>query len=329
MIEELTSYFAESFYTQRDERILRAFDKYQEGLGLEGEEGIRLKESARRTLEEELVASGQSEEDRVFINPEEFFPGGVRNDEKIDDFRRDMIRSHGGQQMLWSFAGTTGAMTVITEKHLESLGRDLDSLKPTGMKRKDRSGGDFPSKGTVPLYLYGDGSASSVYQKEKAKLRFDRCRDRSGFDWNQKKYDPNYTVEKRDWFGALNRDGEWVALSSGGDGHTESAEDETALKREIELVPTLNGPLIFDAALILCGPEEEEYYYSLEGELYGAVKTDRQATVDRLKESLAGQSPVGIVLPSGTDEETRKAYETLLEDLVPEQAAKFSHTRSL
>ncbi|MDC7224765.1 MAG: hypothetical protein PQJ60_13550, partial [Spirochaetales bacterium] len=320
MIEELLSYFEEGFYQEKDEKIVQALAEYEQGRNLPGEEGVALREQARRELESQLVASGQAEEETVFINPEEFFPEGQRDQDKIDTFRRDMTRSHAGQQMLWSFAGTTGAMTVITEKHLESLGRDLDRLKPAALRRKEKAKKEKKkSPGTVSLYLYGDGSCSEVYDKQKAKLDFNRCRDKSGFDWNQAKYDPNYSVEKKGWFGGLNKEGIWEAVDTQPAGTSRpSVNSQTAPKREIELVSTLNGALIFDAALLLCGPEEEEYYYSLDGELYGAVKTDRSATVNRLKESLKGQSPAGIVLPAGVEEETRKAYEELLSELSDE-----------
>ncbi|MDC7220339.1 MAG: hypothetical protein PQJ59_10380 [Spirochaetales bacterium] len=315
MIEELTGYFSEDYYKEQDEKIVEAMKDYEEGRALPGEEGIQLKEKARRELESQLVSSGQAEADTVFINPEEFFPEGQRDEEKIEEFRREMTRSHAGQQMLWSFAGTTGSFTVLTEKQLESFGRDLDSLKPAALRRQDAQKKTKPTPGTVPLYLYGDGSSSQTYQKSKAKLSFDRCRDKSGFNWNQREYDPNYSVEKQGWFGGLNQEEVWEAVETASAPGDPSIPGQSAPKREIELINTLDGALIFDTALLLCGPEEEEYYYNLDGELYGAVKTDRAATVARLKESLKGEAPVGIVLPGGVDEATRKTYDDLLVEL--------------
>ncbi len=307
MIDELLSYFSKDSYTKKDEEIQKAFDLYEEGLSLDGPEGEARKEEARHSIESQLVASGQAEQDSVFFNPDEFFPGGRRDSERIDAFRKDMLLNRSSQQMLWSFAGTTGAMTVLTEKHLESLGRNLEDLKPAGMRRNRIKKNSAAETGSSRIYLYGDGSVSETYNKEKARLRFDRTSDKGGFDWNREKYDPNYRVEKQGWFGALNKEGDWVMVdeTSGRQGGiTAEPEGQT---REIRMVSTLDGPVIFDTALLLV-QEEEEYYYTLEGELYGAVKNDPDAAWKRVEAELKGTSPVGVVLPQGTPDEVKKVY---------------------
>ena len=306
MIGEVFNYISEGFYQKKDDEIVQAFDSYEKGLQ---EDNPALQNEARRTLESQLVASGQMEEESAFINPDEFFPNGQRDQERIDDFRRTMTMHHSGQQVLWTFAGTTGSMSVLTEKHLESMGRSLDDLKPAALVRSEkRKRSPQTGKNTTRLYLYGDGTASSEYSKEKAKVRFDRMRDSSGFNWNLNAYDPNYQVRKEGWTGAFDKEGDWVRLE------TESyAEDEAITttpltqKKEITLIHTLDGPLIYDAALLLAS-EEEEYYYSMEGELYGGVKNDPEETLKKLQAELKGTVPRALVLPEATPEETKQLY---------------------
>ena len=219
-----------------------------------------------------------------------------------------MIRARSGQQMLWSFAGTTGAMTVLTEKHLESLGRDLAGLKPAGMRRsrKKASRPDRES-GCVRLYLYGDGTASETYHGDKARLRFDRMKDSGGFDWQREKYDPNYRVDRRGWFGALSEEGDWVMVDEQTGQEAGISAEPGKNNESIQLIYTLDGPLLIDTALLL-GKEEEAYYYTLEGELYGAVKNDPASSWKNVETALAGRNPVGVVLPEGTGKDIQKIY---------------------
>ncbi len=306
MIGEVFNYISEGFYQKKDDEVVQAFDSYERGLQ---KDNPALQNEARRALESQLVSSGQMEEESAFINPNEFFPNGQRDQDRIDDFRRTMILHHSGQQVLWTFAGTTGSMSVLTEKHLESMGRSLDDLKPAALVRSEkRKKTPQTGKNTTRLYLYGDGTASSEYSKEKAKVRFDRMRDSSGFNWNLSSYDPNYQVRKEGWTGAFDKEGDWVRLE------TESyAEDEAITttpltqKKEITLIHTLDGPLVYDAALLLAS-EEEEYYYSMDGELYGGVKNDPGETLKKLQAELKGSVPRALVLPEATPEETKQLY---------------------
>ena len=306
MIGEVFNYISEGFYQKKDDEVVQAFDSYEKGLQ---EDNPSLQNEARRALESQLVASGQMEEESAFINPDEFFPNGQRDQDRIDDFRRTMTMHHSGQQVLWTFAGTTGSMSVLTEKHLESMGRSLDDLKPAALVRSEkRKRSPQTGNNTTRLYLYGDGTASSEYSKEKAKVRFDRMRDSSGFNWNLNAYDPNYQVRKEGWTGAFDKEGEWVRLETEAHGEDEGISVTSASrKKEITLIHTLDGPLVYDAALLLAS-EEEEYYYSMDGELYGGVKNDPEETLKKLQAELKGSEPRALVLPEATPEETKQLY---------------------
>ena len=306
MIGEVFNYISEGFYQKKDDEVVQAFDSYEKGLQ---EDNPSLQNEARRTLEYQLVSSGQMEEESAFINPDEFFPNGQRDQDRIDDFRRTMTMHHSGQQVLWTFAGTTGSMSVLTEKHLESMGRSLDDLKPAALVRSEkRKKTPQTGKNTTRLYLYGDGTASSEYSKKKAKVRFDRMQDSSGFNWNLNAYDPNYQVRKQGWTGAFDKEGEWVRLETEAHGEDEGISVTPASrKKEITLIHTLDGPLVYDAALLLAS-EEEEYYYSMDGELYGGVKNDPEETLKKLQAELKGSEPRALVLPEATPEETKQLY---------------------
>ncbi len=306
MIGEVFNYISEGFYQKKDDEVVQAFDSYERGLN---EDNPTLQNEARRALESQLVSSGQMEEESAFINPDEFFPGGQRDQDRIDDFRRTMTMHHSGQQVLWTFAGTTGSMSVLTEKHLESMGRSLDDLKPAALVRSEkRKRSPQTGKNTTRLYLYGDGTASSEYSKEKAKVRFDRMQDSSGFNWNLNSYDPNYQVQKEGWTGAFDKEGDWVRLETESHGEEEGiTTTPLTQKKEITLIHTLDGPLVYDAALLLAS-EEEEYYYSMDGELYGGVKNDPGETLKKLQTELKGTEPRALVLPEATPEETKQLY---------------------
>jgi len=117
--------------------------------------------------------------------------------------------------------GTTGSMTIISKSSMQKDGFVYEKYLPIEELKKQTERSPISKElsknpNAVPIYMYLDGTVSSKYDKEKEKFCFDTLKDRSGFDWNKKGWDPNYEVSKKDWKGKFDENGVWRRVELSG-----------------------------------------------------------------------------------------------------------------
>lgn len=109
----------------------------------------------------------------------------------------------------------------------------------------------------VPFYIYSDGTVTNEYNPEKSKYRLDALRDKSGFDWARKGWDPNYEVQK-DGGSAILYDPNYSLISTFEriflltDGDIYGAEQENA-EKTVFLIKEAMGEMGIKSIKTVCG----------------------------------------------------------------------------
>lgn len=130
---------------------------------------------------------------------ETIVPKGRVDRKALDNFEKEIIKNHMYQKHLWEFMGTTSSFGIITKIGLSNSNKNLDEYLPLSYKEDINIKSPIASilddiPDSVPIYLYFDGTASTLYDKNRALEAFDTTIDRSGFNWDMKGYDPNYLL---------------------------------------------------------------------------------------------------------------------------------------
>lgn len=319
MLKELSWYIENDRFTGIVEEIEAKAQQYSQAL-LTGTAIEAAREEFRRICQWHVEKSGYKTSKDSFINPDlEFFDGANINREALNTFEKEIIKAHMYQKHLWEFMGTTGCMTIISQSAMKEDGFVYEQYLPLSYSknRKEKSPIENILKenpGTVPIYIYPDGSVSNEYHRDKAKIRFDILKDKSGFDWSRKGWDPNYEVEKTDWHGEYDENNSWVMVKEKNESEKQTSLPGAKLERipVIEIIKDENETILYDPGYSLISVFEKIYLLA-DGEIYGAEQTDIDETVKIIKTAMEeiGAKKIDIIagrkeIIRRTDKKSRK-----------------------
>ena len=294
MLKELSWYIEKNRFTDIVEEIEEKAEAYRHSMeNALDDSGLR-REEFRQLCQWHMDKSGYRSEDSSFIDIDsEFLDGSEINRKALDTFEKEIIKAHMYQKHLWEFMGTTGTMTVITKTEMASNGQNYEDYLPIEFKKNNEprspiSGILAENPNAVPIYIYPDGTASSEYDGSKSKARFDTIRDRSGFDWRRKGWDPNYEIQKDGWHGEFDGDGSWIMVreersQSNPDGYSGARFDRFP---EIEILKDGENAILYDPQYSLLSTFERIYLVS-DGDVYGSETTDATETARLIKDAMA------------------------------------------
>ena len=312
MLKELSWYIENDRFTGIVEEIESKAQQYSQAL-LTGTAIEDAREEFRRICQWHVEKSGYKTSKDSFINPDlEFFDGANINREALNTFEKEIIKAHMYQKHLWEFMGTTGCMTIISQSAMKEDGFVYEQYLPLSYSknRKEKSPIENILKenpGTVPVYIYPDGSVSNEYHRDKAKIRFDILKDKSGFDWSRKGWDPNYEVEKTDWHGEYDENNSWVMVKEKNESEKQTSLPGAKLERipVIEIIKDENETILYDPGYSLISVFEKIYLLA-DGEIYGAEQTDIDETVKIIKTAMAEIGAKKIDIIAGRKEIIRR-----------------------
>jgi len=283
MLKEILWYIEPGRYSGITKELGGALRSYAEGKANGAEESrlCPLREDARLLFESHSERCGIG---RGFINIDsEFFDGAELDEAASGGYIKRIISGYGRQRVLWTYMGTTGAMTAVSKTAMADRGQRYEDLLPAECKESGKKHKPpYIGKGEPLVYMYADGKASSEYDHERAKLRFDRLECSSGLDW-EKGYDPNGSVKKDGWHGTYDHTGTWV--KSEGDAPATPLPTVGMMPAAIELIRTDDGIILNDPDLLLLSPPLIVYATEL-GEPYGNLELDRAKTLAAIAKAL-------------------------------------------
>ena len=294
MLKELSWYIEKNRFTDIVEEIEEKAEAYRHSMANALDDSGLRREEFRQLCQWHMEKSGYRSEDSSFIDIDsEFLDGSEINRKALDTFEKEIIKAHMYQKHLWEFMGTTGTMTVITKTEMASNGQKYEDYLPIEFKKNNEprspiSGILAENPNAVPIYIYPDGTASSEYDGSKSKARFDTIRDRSGFDWRRKGWDPNYEIQKDGWHGEFDGDGSWIMVreersQSNPDGYSGARFDRFP---EIEILKDGENAILYDPQYSLLSTFERIYLVS-DGDVYGSETTDATETARLIKDAMA------------------------------------------
>ncbi|MDD7458679.1 MAG: hypothetical protein PUK78_02095 [Spirochaetales bacterium] len=293
MLKELSWYIEKNRFTDIVEEIEEKAEAYRHSMADALDDSGLRREEFRQLCQWHMEKSGYRNEDSSFIDIDsEFLDGSEINRKALDTFEKEIIKAHMYQKHLWEFMGTTGTMTVITKTEMASNGQKYEDYLPIEFKKNNEprspiSGILAENPNAVPIYIYPDGTASSEYDGSKSKARFDTIKDRSGFDWRRKGWDPNYEIQKDGWHGEFDGDGSWIMVreersQSNPDGYSGARFDRFP---EIEILKDGENAILYDPQYSLLSTFERIYLVS-DGDVYGSETTDATETVRLIKDAM-------------------------------------------
>ena len=293
MLKELSWYIEKNRFTDIVEEIEEKAEAYRHSMANALDDSGLRREEFRQLCQWHMEKSGYRNKDSSFIDIDsEFLDGSEINRKALDTFEKEIIKAHMYQKHLWEFMGTTGTMTVITKTEMASNGQKYEDYLPIEFKKNNEprspiSGILAENPNAVPIYIYPDGTASSEYDGSKAKARFDTIRDRSGFDWRRKGWDPNYEIQKDGWHGEFDGDGSWIMVreersQSNPDGYSGARFDRFP---EIEILKDGENAILYDPQYSLLSTFERIFLVS-DGDVYGSETTDATETVRLIKDAM-------------------------------------------
>ena len=278
----------------------------------------KLRAAAQQLCAHHLVHSGIREEQNVCINIDaEFCSEGTVNQENLNRFIKEIVKAYCYQKVLWEYMGTTSSFTCISTLAMEQDGFVYEDYLPVSYKRDaaQKEAEKIKRENKVPLYAYADGTISKHYDKNKARFRFDTLKDTSGFNWH-KGYDPNDTIEKKDWHGAFDKDGIWVKVNE-----SEKTKEIGSITQptvaQLKLIKEADGALLYDGSGFFSDNSDIVYLNGLL-QIYAQSQSDRQATVERIKEALKelqAHSITQVACPAAHKKETLERYRKALGSL--------------
>ena len=319
MLKELSWYIENDRFTGIVEEIESKAQQYSQAL-LTGTAIEDAREEFRRICQWHVEKSGYKTSKDSFINPDlEFFDGANINREALNTFEKEIIKAHMYQKHLWEFMGTTGCMTIISQSAMKEDGFVYEQYLPLSYSKNCKEKSPIANilkenPGTVPVYIYPDGSVSNEYNRDKAKIRFDILKDKSGFDWSRKGWDPNYEVEKTDWHGEYDENNSWVMVKEKNESEKQTSLPGAKLERipVIEIIKDENETILYDPGYSLISVFEKIYLLA-DGEIYGAEQTDIDETVKIIKTAMEeiGAKKIDIIagrkeIIRGTGKNSRK-----------------------
>ena len=291
MLKELSWYIETNRFSEIVKEIEEKAENYSQALTLQDERVEKIREEFRSLCQWHIEKSGYKTEETSYINVDtEFFNGANINREALDTFEKEIIKAHMYQKHLWEFMGTTGNMTIISKEGMKKDGFHYERYLPLEYKKIHKAKSPISNildenSNTVPIYMYSDGTISSEYSPEKSKIRFDVLKDKSGFDWSRKGWDPNYEVEKNDWHGEYDDNNSWVMVKESKNETNNLPGAKIQETPVIEIIKDNEMTILYDPGYSLISIFEKIYLLK-NGEIYGAEETDIEETVKIIKTAM-------------------------------------------
>jgi hypothetical protein len=331
MVRELSWYLDDNRFTNMAAELQGSVEEYESMLqsGSDEETVSVYREKTRELFEDHCVRSGLRDLENHYVNIDaEFFDGNKLNQDALDDFIKNILKGHCYQKVLWTYMGTTESFTQISKIEMERAGLKYEDYLPIEYKKnqaKKEPLNETLEDNVVPFYIYGDGSISTEYFHDKARLQFDTLADTSGVNWGEG-YDPNGNIKKEGWHGGYDAEGTWVRIDE-----TENAKvDQAGWKpgtQTIEVLKDGDTAILYDPGMILLSPEIL-LYLTEAGEEYGKLRVDQRHTVEEIQKTLKelgvskiGAISVGIAM---LREDTVEQYRAVLGELATEEIEALS-----
>ena len=322
MLKELSWYIETNRFTNIVEKIEEKATAYSDALKADSDNKDELREDLRAYCQWHMEKSGYKTESVPYINIDlEFFNGQEINRDALNLFEKEIIKAHMYQKHLWEFMGTTGSMTVISKTAMNHDGFDYEKYLPLEHQKTHKPKSPISNilrenPSAIPFYIYFDGSVSSEYNPNNSKLRFDVLKDKSGFDWTKKGWDPNYEVQKEGWHGEYDETGTWTMVRE--DNNSLKKKDYAGAKfekvPEIEILKDGDKAILYDPNYSLISTFERIFLLT-NGEIYGAEREDTEKTVALIKKAMAeiGITSIKAVCGEKNKTVTKKLNENLVE----------------
>lgn len=294
MLKELSWYIETNRFTNIVGEIEEKAAAYSEALRTDAENREELRDDLRELCQWHMEKSGYRTESVSYINIDmEFFNGHEINRAALDTFEKEIIKAHMYQKHLWEFMGTTGSMTVISKSAMRRDGFAYESFLPLEYRKAHRaksplSGILKENPAAVPFYIYPDGTVSDEYNPEKSKYRLDALRDKSGFDWTRKGWDPNYEVQKDGWHGEYDETGIWTMVREGMGEYEKTGYAGARFEKfpEIEILKDGDSAILYDPDYSLISTFGRIFLLA-DGGIYGAEQENAEKTVSLIKDAMA------------------------------------------
>ena len=293
MLKELSWYIETNRFTNIVEEIEEKAAAYSEALKTDSENKEELRDDLRTLCQWHMEKSGYKTESVPYINIDlEFFDGHDINRAALSTFEKEIIKAHMYQKHLWEFMGTTGSMTAISKTAMRQDGFVYESYLPLEYKKTHNAKSPISNileenPDAVPIYIYPDGSVSGEYNPEKSKFRLDALRDKSGFDWTRKGWDPNYEVHKEGWHGEYDETGTWTMVREGKGEYEKTSYAGARFEKlpEIEILKDGDRAILYDPNYSLISTFERIFLLT-DGNIYGVEQEDAEKTVSLIKEAM-------------------------------------------
>ena len=293
MLKELSWYIETNRFTNIVEEIEEKAAAYSEALKTDSENKEELRDDLRTLCQWHMEKSGYKTESVPYINIDlEFFDGHDINRAALSTFEKEIIKAHMYQKHLWEFMGTTGSMTVISKTAMRQDGFVYESYLPLEYKKTHNAKSPISNileenPDAVSIYIYPDGSVSGEYNPEKSKFRLDALRDKSGFDWTRKGWDPNYEVHKEGWHGEYDETGTWTMVREGKGEYEKTSYAGARFEKlpEIEILKDGDRAILYDPNYSLISTFERIFLLT-DGNIYGVEQEDAEKTVSLIKEAM-------------------------------------------
>ena len=318
MIREISWYIEKNRFSNIVNDLETKAESYENSLINKKKNSEKLREEFRQLCQWHMEKSGYRSTESSFINVDlEFFNGAELNKEALHTFEKEIIKAHMYQKHLWEFMGTTGTMTVISKLGMKKDGFIYENYLPIEYRKTNKPKSPISNilkenQNAVPMYIYSDGNISNEYDPEKSKARFDTLKDKSGFDWSKKGWDPNYEIQKEDWRGEYDKDGNWIMVRNSD--NPEDARTYSGAKLQsvpvIELIKEGNSGILYDPGNSLLNTFERIFILT-NGQVYGAETQDTLATVSLIKDAMKELGIKQIVQVNGKDANTVQFYKKL------------------
>ena len=306
MLKELSWYIETDRFTKIVEEMEAKAKAYSEALKAGSEDREELREDLRAYCQWHMEKSGYKTDEVPYINIDlEFFNGNEINREALNTFEKEIIKAHMYQKHLWEFMGTTGSMTVISKASMKNDGFDYEKNLPLEYKKTHKPKSPISNilkenPDAVSFYIYKDGTVSSEYNPEKSKAGFNILKDKSGFDWKRKGWDPNYEVQKDGWHGEYDETGCWTMVREDNDFIDKDKYAGARFEKlpEIEILKDGEKAILYDPGYSLISTFERVFLLA-DGEVYGAEREDAERTVLLIKKAMAEIGTASIKAISG------------------------------
>ncbi|WP_028973398.1 hypothetical protein [Spirochaeta cellobiosiphila] len=262
------------------------------------------RDSVQETLKKAIRFSPQCP--YINVDAEFFSPEGDFDEARLNKFQRQVLLEHTGQQMLWSFAGTTSTYSPLSKDKLKESGIQYEDLLPLELSQSHNTQAPQGNQ----LFIHPSGQISPNKSGGDNKVRYDRLTDQSGFDWTAG-YDPGRNI-KKDWEGAYDKDGYWTQAGGAYTEHTPI--------RGLGNNSQLHLVFLDDTHVILEDPDNileegaSEIFYTESGDIYGGRQVNSSKSIERVMEVLRGKDIAhlsGVALGHRNDS-TEEYYRSLL-----------------